>query len=452
MRVRRHPAIDRRERRFLQSRRAFLGGAATVVALPFLESFAGKTAVAQTPPPLKRFIAFYVPNGMHMPEWTPAGTGPGYELRTILQPLAAIQSKVSVLSELDNEPSRPEGPGDHAAGTAGFLTCRHVVKTEGPNIRNGISIDQVIANAVGGDSRIASLQLGTDGGGGIGTGCDSGYSCAYSRNVSWASETQPLPKTTNPRVLFDQIFDGFDPTATPEATARRKAYRKSVLDYVNGEAVSLSGKLGTTDRRKLDEYLTGIRDLELRVDAATTLTCPEYPRPPDNHSYPQHVQLMIDLMVLACQCDATRVITFMLGNAGSNQSYDFIGVSGAHHQISHHQDDPANFAKLIPIGQWEVARLVDLLTAMDAVDEGNGTLLDNSAVFFSSEIEDGDSHAHYNLPVLLAGGLDGQLPSGRHVRFPDGTPMANLFLTLAGMMGVPLATFGDDGTAPLALV
>ncbi|HMR80095.1 MAG TPA: DUF1552 domain-containing protein, partial [Polyangiaceae bacterium] len=408
------------------NRRFFLGGAAALVGLPVLESIVGSSATAAGSGIPTRFMAFYVPCGMHMAKWTPQNTGPGYDLPEILAPLANVQNKTMVLSGLANEPAKPDGPGDHASGTGAFLTSAHPYKTEGADIKNGISMDQVAASAIGAETRIASLQLGIDGGAGVG-GCDSGYSCAYARNISWASETQPLPKTINPQVVFDQIFDGFDPSQSTAAQARTRKYRSSLLDYVNQDAKDLSARLGQKDKAKLDEYLTGIFDLEQSIANATQLTCDSIARPDKNLSFPDHVKMMLDLSVLAMQCDVTRIVTFMLGNAGSGRNYDFIGVSGGHHQISHHQSQQANYDKLTQIDIWEVQQLAYLLEAMDKVQEGSSTLLDNTAVFFSSEIEDGNSHAHTNLPVVLAGGLGGALPTGQHLKFPNKTPLANMF-------------------------
>ncbi len=428
------------------NRRFFLGGAAALVGLPVLESIVGSSATAAGSGIPTRFMAFYVPCGMHMAKWTPQNTGPGYDLPEILAPLANVQNKTMVLSGLANEPAKPDGPGDHASGTGAFLTSAHPYKTEGADIKNGISMDQVAASAIGAETRIASLQLGIDGGAGVG-GCDSGYSCAYARNISWASETQPLPKTINPQVVFDQIFDGFDPNQSTAAQARTRKYRSSLLDYVNQDAKDLSARLGQKDKAKLDEYLTGIFDLEQSIANATQLTCDSIARPDKNLSFPDHVKMMLDLSVLAMQCDVTRIVTFMLGNAGSGRNYDFIGVSGGHHQISHHQSQQANYDKLTQIDIWEVQQLAYLLEAMDKVQEGSSTLLDNTAVFFSSEIEDGNSHAHTNLPVVLAGGLGGALPTGQHLKFPNKTPLANMFVAILNGMGVPTTKFGNSTAA-----
>jgi hypothetical protein len=431
------------------SRRALLGGAGALVSLPLLESLLPRAARAQDTAPV-RFLAFYVPNGIHMAEWTPSTTGAGYQLTPILAPLANVKSKLSVLSGLDSAPGESDGPGDHASGTGSFLTAAHVYKTEGADIQNGISVDQVAANAIGELTTIPSMQLGIQGGADAG-GCDSGYSCAYTRNISWASATQPLNKITNPQVVFDQLFAGYDPEATAEELAKKRAYRLGVLDYVRQDAKSLQLKLSYADKLKLDEYLTGVDELEKKIiKAASGPQCIPPEEPGSGLDYPDHVRAMLDLMVVAFACDSTRIISFMLGNAGSNQSYSFIGVPGAHHEISHHQDQQSNFDMLRQIDIWEVEQLAYLLEKLDAIEEGEGsTMLDHSIVYFSSEIEDGNSHSHYNLPVVLAGGGGGAFSPGRHVTY-DEAPMGNLFISILEAMGVETSTFGDDGTAPLS--
>lgn len=436
--------------RYRMSRRAFVGGAGATVALPFLPSLWPERAFAQATPPL-RFLAYYVPCGIHMPGWTPSAEGAGFAVTPILQPLAdaAVLGDVLVLSGLANAPARPDGPGDHASGTGSFLTCAHPFKTEGADIANGISVDQVAAAAIGADTSFASLELGIEGGSSAG-GCDSGYSCAYSRNIAWAGVSTPLPKLTSPSTVFDRLFGGIDPMASATERARRKLFQTSVLDYVIGDTTKLAKKLGQTDARKLDEYLTGLREVELRIESDQGPTCDPGTRPPDNYDLQTHVGLMQDLMVLAFQCDATRVITFMLGNAASGRSYDFIGVTGAHHELSHHQDDAAKQASLQTIDTWEVEQFAALLAKLKAIDEGGTSLLDSTAAFFSSEIEDGDSHSHYNLPVLVAGKLGGALRPGRHVRYPNDEPLANLFTSILRGLGVANDKFGLDGTGPLA--
>lgn len=432
------------------SRRVMLGGAGALVGLPLFESLIGDAAYADDSFPA-RLICYYLPNGIHMAAWTPSETGSNFGLTPILQPLAPIKDQLIVVSGLSNTPAQPDGPGDHAGGTSGFLTSAHANKSE-TDIRLGISMDQVIANQIGDATRIASMQIGIDGGGNTGN-CDSGYGCAYSRNISWASETQPLSKTTSAQVVFNQIFEGTDPNASIEEQARRKLYRTSVLDYVREQSQALENKLGYTDRTKLDQFSTGIFELEERLNKPS-LVCGATEDPSDTGDLVEKVRIMNDLMVLALQCDATRVITFMLGNAGSNRSYPFLGVSGGHHEYSHHQNDPGNFAALQTIDTWEVEQLSYLLQRMNEVPEGTGTLLQHSQVFFSSEIEDGDAHRHRNLPIILAGSCHGAYTTGRHIEYEpnksvSGPPIANLFLSMMAAMGVNQSSFGDNSTGPL---
>lgn len=434
------------------SRRTFLRGAGSLIALPLLDAMSARAQVASP----RRFFAFYVPNGMHMPAWTPAaeGTLPA-TLPAILQPLAdaGVSSDVLVLSGLDNFAAfaQGDGPGDHARGTGCFLTANHLRKTEGADIDNGISVDQVIANAVRGQTAFASLELGCEGGGSTG-GCDSGYSCAYSRNVAWSGPATPAPKEVNPRNAFDRLFAGTNASESAEARERRKRLKHSVLDYAKDDATRLKGKLGARDRSKLEEYLTGVRDIETRLDGPAGAVCvpPTRPEgvPGDTEAY---VRLMLDIAATAFACDVTRVATFMLGNGGSGRSYPFLGVNDAHHEISHHQGDAAKQAKLQTIDTWEVQQLAYFLAKLKATDEDGSSVLANSSVFFSSEIEDGNSHFHGNLPVLVAGQAGGTIATGRHVVFPDGTPIANLFLALMEASGAAAPAFGDDGTTPLAL-
>jgi hypothetical protein len=432
------------------TRRAFLGGAGAALALPFLESLAPRAAQAQAAQAPQRLLVYYVPNGIHMPAWTPAQEGADWALSPILSPLAAVKDKLLVLSGLSNEPARPDGAGDHAAGTGAFLTATHVNKTEGEDIRNGVSMDQLAAAKLAEQTRFASLQLGIDGGGSVGN-CDSGYSCAYVRNISWSGPQTPLAKLVNPRVVFDRLFAGLDQRLTQAERDKRARYRKSVLDLVMSDAQRLSPRLGQRDRAKLDEYMTSVREVELRIDAATGgLACQPPDAPPPALEYPEHVAIMTDLMVLALQCDLTRVITFMLGNAGSTRPYPFLGVNGAHHELSHHQNNPDNFEQLTRIATWEITQLAALLEKMDRVQEAQGrSLLDNSLVLFSSEISDGNSHSHDDLPVLLAGSQGGRLRTNRHLRYQRREPIADLFLSILDGYGVSLDTFGDNGAGPL---
>lgn len=432
------------------SRRAFLGGAGVMVSLPLLEAMLpSRKAEAGGATNPKYLLAWYVPNGIHMQAWTPPDTGPGFTLTPILQPLAALQSEILVVSGLDNAPAESEGPGDHASGTSGFLTCTHVTKSE-TTITNGTSMDQVYAQHLGDATVVPSIQLGIEGGGNSG-GCDSGYSCAYSRNISWVGNT-PLSKLTSPATAFELLFAGYDPGATAQELAQRKANRLSVLDYTMADADRLRGKLGTSDRVKLDEYLDSVRDLELKVQADDAMPqCEPGGIPGEPGDITDHVRLMCDVMVKAFECDRTRVISFMLGNAGSNRSYGFLGHPNGHHQYSHHGSDPANYAAIQAINTWEIEQFAYLLDRMASVPNAQGgTLLDDSMVLFSSEIEDGNAHRHYNLPVLLAGRGGGSIQTGRHL-IHDETPLANLYLSMLQELGVDATSFGDDSSGTIAL-
>jgi hypothetical protein len=419
------------------------------VALPFLDAMLPAFARAQTQARARRFLAWYVPNGMHMPAWTPATTGPGYALPPILQPLAAVRDELLVLSNLSNRAGTDNAPGDHARGTGSFLTCTRVRRTEGADIENGISVDQLIAQEIGGATLLPSVQLGTEGGGPSG-GCDSGYSCAYARNISWAGPATPLAKETNPQNAFDRLFQGADPQLSAAERERRRRLRLSILDAVREDAGRLRLALGASDRRKLDEYLTGVRELELRVQATTGGTCvASEPEPPE--SFRERVRAMAEVMVLAFRCDVTRVITFMQANAGSNQTHPWLGVGDGHHQVSHHQNDPAKHAALQAIDTWEVEQFAWFLEQLAAIEEPGGSLLDSSLVFFSSEIEDGDAHRHVNLPILLAGRGGGVVQPGRHLRWSSERRLADLFLTVLAAFGIERSSFGLDGSAPLSL-
>ncbi len=435
---------------FRLSRRSFVGGAAAVISLPFLEAMMPTKAWAQQEKPL-RMLCYYVPNGMHMPSWTPAQEGANFTLSETLAPLANVRDDILVLSGLENQPARPDGPGDHAAGTGSFITATHVFKTEGADIQNGISVDQVAANVIGPATPFPSLQIGMDGGGSTGN-CDSGYSCAYARNISWAGPQTPLPKTVDPAILFDRLFAGFDPQATVEERARRTRLKKSILDYAVEDTTKLQAKLGARDRFKLDEYLTGVRELETRIgdlDPASRCGVPD--RPSGSYNVTQKAQIMSDLMVLAFQCDMTRIQSFMLSNAGSGRQYDFLGITQGHHEISHHQSLQANYDMLRVINLWEMQQFAYLIEALKAAPDGvdGENLLQNTAVFISSEISDGNRHNHDDMPVIIAGQCGGAFNTGRHVRH-TGQPVSNLFISMLNAVGAPTAAFGDDGTGPLA--
>ncbi len=433
------------------SRRTLLRGAGTLMALPLLEQMMPGVARAQAAgaPPPRRLVAFYVPCGIHMQKWTPSETGSNYGLTPTLQPLANFKSKMLVLSGIANYPARPDGPGDHASGTGAFITAAHPYKTEGTDIKNGISMDQVAAGHLKQFTRFPSLELGTDGGGATGN-CDSGYSCAYARNISWSGPQTPVPKETNPSLVFNRLFGGIDAEETLAQIQKRKAYKQSVIDFVRTDARALEVQLGKTDKQKMDEYLTSVRELELRVQAIEeTVTCDPGDSPGNPGDIRDKTRAMLDLMALAFQCDVTRVSSFMLGNAGSNRVFSFLGNTSGHHTYSHHQSLQENYDALARIDLWEVQQLAYLFGKLDAIQEADGTVLDNSLVFFSSEIEDGNAHRHTNMPIILGGGGGGAVTPGRHVKYSGNPPVANLFISMLASVGVNVPAFGDDGTGPL---
>ncbi len=443
------------------SRRTALKGLGTAVALPWLESLAsaaGAPAATASGPP-RRLAFLYVPNGVNMPAWTPKGEGKITELPETLQPLEAVKEYVNVLSGLTCDKARPngDGPGDHARAMSAFLTGRQARKTHGADIKVGMSADQHVATVIGENTRFPSLELGVEQGGNTGN-CDSGYSCAYSHNLSWRSESTPNAKEVNPKAVFDRLFGGYDPKELKEAREKRELYNKSVLDFVNEDAKGLTKSLGSGDQKKLDEYLTCIRELEQRIEKARrTANSPppktDMPAPAAHDGkywgehMAEHVRLMCDLMVLAFQTDLTRVATFPIANEGSNRPYKMIEVPEGHHDLSHHGNDAKKLEKIAKINKFHMEQFAYLLTKMKAVKEANGTtLLDNSMLVYGSGNGDGNAHNHDNLPILLVGKGGGTIEGGRHIVFPRraDTPITNLFLALFERMGAPAKSFGDS--------
>lgn len=431
------------------TRRTALRGLGVSVGLPWLESLGGTAGAAEAAAPPRRMAFIFVPNGVHVPDWTPSTDGFGFELPYILEPLRSVQNDLLVLSGLTHDKGRAngDGPGDHARSASVFLTGAQPRKTAGANIRSGISVDQVGANHIGRQTRFASLELGCERGRGAGN-CDSGYSCAYSSNISWASETTPVGKETNPRSVFERLFAGGSRAEADEARARRDLLRKSILDYVSEDARRLQRRLGQADQRKLDEYLTGVREIEQRLeraDAAPVEATVDYPVPAGiPGDYGEHMKLMCDMMVLAFQTDSTRIATCMFANAGSNRSYRQIGVADGHHDLSHHQGDAEKHARIREINRYHVAHLAYLLERLKSVPEGTGSLLDHSMIVYGSGLSDGNRHNNENLPVLLAGRGGGTIDTGRHVRYPEETPMCNLFLSMLDRLGAPVDFIGDS--------
>ncbi|MFK7736171.1 MAG: DUF1552 domain-containing protein [Pirellulaceae bacterium] len=438
------------------SRRSVLRGLGVSMALPWLEATKGiaqAAAVAPASPTRMGFI--FVPNGVHLPKWTPKTEGYGFELPHILEPLASVQDDLCVLSGLTHDKGRAndDGAGDHARSASVFLTGAQPRKTDGENIRSGVSVDQVAAKAIGQRTRFSSVELGTDAGRQAG-GCDSGYSCAYSSNISWSSESTPVGKEVNPRLVFERLFAGGAKREIDQSQKERQAMKRSVLDYIMDDANSLQKQLGRNDSRKLDEYLHGVREVERRmtVDGSNLQleVDVDYDVPegiPKN--YREHIRLMCDMMVLAFQTDSTRISTMMFANAGDNKNYRHIGVPDGHHDLSHHRSDPEKLDKITKINRFHVEQLSYLLQRMKSIKEGEKTLLDNTMLVYGSGISDGNRHNNENLPILLAGSGGGSIETGRHVRYPQETPMCNLFMSMLERMDVHVPFVGDStGTLP----
>jgi hypothetical protein len=445
----RKPAAPGTGRVAVPSRRTLLRGAAATLALPLLPSALPRTTWGNEPTTPLRLLFYYVPNGIQVDWWKPTILGEGYDLKEISAPLEPVQQHVSLLSGLANLSAEDVVPGDHARGTGSFLTGVKIKRTAGSDIDNGISVDQVIANEKGHETLFPSLQVGIQPGGNTGD-CTAGYSCAYTRNIAWADDTTPLPNITDPKLLFDRLF-GVDEGVPPELRALRAASRASVLDHVLGEAKALHARLGTDDKAKLDQYLTAVEEVEVRVSSVGGGACSAGDPPPSEVAFAEHVDLMQRLIVTAFQCDLTRIVTFMLGEAASNQSYDFIGVPGSHHEISHHQNDANKLADLVKIGNWEVQQFANLVQLMHDTPDGDGTLLDGTLAFWSSEIQDGNDHTHRDLPVLLAGTGHGAHAPGRHIDYgaESPRPISDLLLWMAQTFGVDVDRVGEDGGTPL---
>ncbi len=434
------------------SRRTILRGLGTAVALPLLDAMAPRFAsaaasAAAATKPATRVAWVYVPNGMHMRDWTPTATGADFELPKTLEILKDFRKDFTVLSGLAQNGARPlgDGPGDHARALASFLTGTHPRKTGGADIKVGKSVDQVAAESLGRYTRFASLELGCEGSQQAGS-CDSGYSCAYSSNIAWKSETAPVPKEINPRLVFERLFSAGG-NESDQARARREQHRKSVLDFVRDDASRLSGQLGATDRRKMDEYLTSVRELEQRITRRESGPPPKANmNRPDGipREFADHIQLMFDLMVIAFQTDSTRVATFVIANEGSNRNYPMIGVSDGHHETSHHGGDKTKQEKIAKINRFHMEQFARFIGKLRDAKEGDSNLLERSMIAYGSCIGDGDRHNHDKLPVLLAGHGAGTLTPGRHIEYTTETPLNNLWLSMLERLDIKLDKLGDS--------
>jgi hypothetical protein len=428
------------------SRRTFLRGAGAVIGLPLLDAMVPALGWAQgsARPAPTRLCYVYVPNGMVMQNWTPAVTGRDFALTPILRPLERFKDQTLVVSNLmcHNANALGDGPGDHARASASFLTGAHP-RESGSDIFAGVSADQVAAQAIGTQTRFPSLELGLEDTRMVGL-CDAKYSCAYTSSISWRTPTTPLPPLTNPRHVFERLFGNIDPNLDQATAARRARYRQSILDGAVEQARGLNNSVGPADRRRLDEYLQSIREVE-RSLARFQASNPGMDRPSGTPAdYAEHSRLMYNLQALALQADLTRVITMMVGRESSIRAYDQIGIPESHHQLSHHRNDPAALAKLTRIQTYHIGFFAEFIAKLQATPDGDASLLDRSMIVYGAGISDSNRHIHEKLPVLIVGKGNGALNTGRHIDFQRNTPVTNLHLALLERLGVRPERLGDS--------
>jgi hypothetical protein len=429
-------------------RRTFLRGLGTTLALPLLDSMIPALAVAGTAKPIIRLGFVYHPVGMILNKWMPQTEGTGFEITPTMKALEPFRENMVVLTGLAQVNGRAlgDGAGDHAREGATWLTGVHPKKTEGVGIHAGISADQIAARELGKSTQLASLELGLESAS-LAGGCDSGYSCAYTNTVSWRGATTPLPVEVHPRAVFERLF-GDGESTDPAARLAALKEQRSILDYVSGSVDRLETSLGKSDRTKLSEYLEAIRDIERRIQKAeqqnAEMKLPAMERPGSiPEEFEDHARLMMDLEVIAFQTDMTRVITLMLGRAGSNRPYRNIGISDGHHSITHHQGDPVKIANVAKIDAYLVSTFAYLLNKLKSTPDGDGNLLDHSLILYGSGLGDANIHTHHELPTALLGGGAGQIKGGRHLNYPKDTPLNNLLVSMLDKAGVRTENFGD---------
>ncbi len=434
------------------SRRTFLQGVGATIALPLLDSMVPAFAATRdtVASPASRLGVIYIPHGAVLSEWIPKTEGPDYEMSPTLKALEAWRDDFTVITNLDNAPAllrAGEPQGGHANIMGAWLSGVHCKPTEGSDVQAGVTIDQIAARHFEKETQLASLELGIEPTTLSGS-CDVGFSCAYLATVSWNTPTTPLTAENNPRAIFERLFGDSD---TTDATARLKRAGKdrSILDSVTDKVASLQRKIGPGDRAKLTEYLEAVRDIERRIQKAEKQGIRELPamdRPsgafPD--SYEEHVKLMFDLQVLAYQTDMTRVCSFMMSKELCNRTYTNINIADPHHQLSHHQQREENLVKLAKINQYHLGLLGYYLDKLKSTPDGDGSLLDHMMLMYGSGMGDSDAHSPLNLPILLAGGANGKLKGGQHIRAAEGTPLTNLYMSMLDKLGVPTESFGDS--------
>lgn len=427
-------------------RRTFLRGTGVALALPLLDAMIPSlTALADTPASparLRRLGFVYMPMGCDVTRWSPPGGDTLDELSPSLSPLASVRNKIAVISNLE---LRNAYPGTHATSNAAFLSAAKAKRTESTDYHLGTTVDQIAAQQIGRDTQLASLELSMDLLSVVGQ-CDNGYACVYQNNLSWSSPTTPLPAEAHPRIVFENLFGEGGSTADRRSALRKRA---SLLDSVTEELVRLQRTLGAGDRNRVSDYLESVRDVERRIQqseaAAGENPLPDLDRPNGvPAAYADHARLMFDLQMLALQGDITRVITFQLARETSNRSYAEIGVSEPHHLLTHHGNDPEKIAKVAKINQFHVSLFAGFLQKLQSTPEGNGSLLDHVLYLYGSGMGNPNVHDHVNLPIIVAGGAAGNMRGGRHIRYDEATPLANLHLTLLDKVGVRLDSFADS--------
>jgi hypothetical protein len=437
-------------------RRAFLRGLGASVALPGLSSLgmakarAGVRGVTATGAPL-RMAFLYIPNGVIMDKWRPEGTGKDFSLNKSMKSLEKFKGDLQIIRgfEQANGWAGPDGAGDHARSGATFLTGARPKKTAGSDIRVGISVDQMAANYVGSETRFPSLELSCDGVRKSGN-CDSGYSCAYQYNLSWRSATQPMTPESNPRLVFERLFGSGSADERQQSLARRRTEQRSILDFVLEDAKAMEKRLGRNDQQKLDEYITGVREIEQRLQKAESFGPPPKPgvKAPEGgvpSEYQEHIRLMFDMMLLAFKTDQTRIATFLLAHDGSNRTFPTVGVSDGHHGISHHRREEGKMAKLAKIDTFYSQQLAYFLEQMSRTEDVDGkSLLHNSMIVWGSGLSDADRHAHNDLPIILAGQAGGKFDSGRHLDLKTDLPLNNLYMRMLQEVGAPTGRIGDS--------
>ena len=429
------------------ARRTFLRGVGTTLALPLLDAMVpALSAMGNTPAkPVRRFGAFYIGNGANMSQWTPTTEGVGFELSPTLKPLETLRDRLLVLTGLDNGPAGDQGDtgGQHSRAGVAFMSAVHAKQTEGADVRAGITIDQIAAQELCKDSKLPSLELALDRVDVVGA-CEHRYACAYVNSVSWRTPTMPLPMETNPRFVFERLFGSGD---TTEERLARSNEDRSILDAVTKQISLLRRMLGARDNSKLSEYLDAIRDVERRIQRIEAhnaeLELPERPAGIPS-TVKEHAELMFDLQLLAFQADITRVSTLMLAREVSTQPYSEIGIPDGHHTVSHHGGNPEKQANYAKINTYHIEMFADFLKKLQSTPDGDGTLLDHSLLLYGNGLSEGNTHNHLNVPVLVVGGAGGRIKGGRHLRYPQGTPLANLGLSLLDKVGVPMEKFGDS--------